>query len=248
MEPACTRYLPHSAQAGRGSGRHVVALAALTKAAADIDRPAVAGHASRDFAYRVENMMIPAIATLLFVDDEHQVTDALMRMMRLQPFKLLGASSAASALEILKTQHVDVVVSDEQMPGMSGSVFLSHVRQQYPHTIRIILSGQASLESAVRAINDGEVYRFFLKPCNPTDLSFTIKQALAHKRLEQHSRRLLRAFQKQSALIEQVSPRSALTRLDTDDEGVILMDESDGEGDVDVLVEKMAAAMNESPR
>jgi two-component system probable response regulator PhcQ len=187
--------------------------------------------------------MTSKTATILFVDDEHHVTDALLRVMRLLPFELLSATSAAGALEILKTVHVDVVVSDEQMPGMSGSVFLAQVRRLYPHTIRIILSGQASLEAAVRAINEGEVYRFFLKPCNPTDLTFTIKQALAHKKLEQQSRRLLREFQKQAALIEKARHSSALTHLDTDDQGAIVIDESDGEGDLDSLVEKMELAM-----
>ena len=192
--------------------------------------------------------MNPAIATILFVDDEHQVTDALMRMMRLQPFTLLSATSAVRAQEILRTVHVDVVVSDEQMPGISGSVFLSQVRQQYPHTVRIILSGQASLEAAVRAINDGEVYRFFLKPCNPTDLTFTIKQALGHKRLEQQSRRLLREFQKQAALLGKVDPGSALTRLNTDDQGAIVIDESDGDGELDELLEKMESAIRGDPQ
>jgi two-component system, probable response regulator PhcQ len=187
--------------------------------------------------------MTSKTATILFVDDEHHVTDALLRVMRLLPFELLSATSAAGALEILKTVHVDVVVSDEQMPGMSGSVFLAQVRRQYPHTIRIILSGQASLEAAVRAINEGEVYRFFLKPCNPTDLTFTIKQALAHKKLERQSRRLLREFQKQAALIEKARHSSALTHLDTDDQGAIVIDELDGEGDLDSLVEKMELAM-----
>jgi two-component system, probable response regulator PhcQ len=190
--------------------------------------------------------MTPKTATILFVDDEHQVTDALLRVMRLLPFELLSATSAASALEILKTTHVDVVVSDEQMPGMSGSVFLAQVRRQYPHTIRIILSGQASLEAAVRAINEGEVYRFLLKPCNPTDLIFTIKQALAHKKLEQQSRRLLREFQKQAALIQSAKHSSALTHLETDDQGAIVIDELDGEGDLDSLVEKMESAMSEA--
>lgn len=100
-------------------------------------------------------------ATILLVDDEPNVTDALKRSMRNEPYELLTASSAASAQQILAGRHVDVVVSDEQMPGMAGSEFLSWVRAQFPHTIRMILSGQATLAAAIRAINEGEVYRFF---------------------------------------------------------------------------------------
>jgi two-component system probable response regulator PhcQ len=73
---------------------------------------------------------------------------------------------------------VDVVISDEKMPGMSGSEFLSLVRQEYPDTIRIILTGYGSLESAIRAINEGEIYRLFTKPCNVIDLAITIRLAL----------------------------------------------------------------------
>ena len=139
--------------------------------------------------------------TILLVDDEPKVTDALKRALRREPYVFLTATSGAEAQQLLERQHVDVVVSDEQMPGMSGSEFLSRVRRQFPHTIRIILSGQANLESAVRAINDGEVYRYFLKPCIPAELILTVRQALNHKRLEENSRRLLRRYQRQEALL-----------------------------------------------
>ena len=92
---------------------------------------------------------------------------------------------------ILAGNDIDVVVSDERMPGMTGSQFLSEVRKQWPNTIRMILSGQADLEAAVRAINEGEVYRFLLKPCHPKDLQMTILQGLQHKKLVAQSRRLL---------------------------------------------------------
>jgi two-component system probable response regulator PhcQ len=67
-------------------------------------------------------------ATILLVDDEPNITDALKRALRREPFEFLTATSAAAAQELLAHQHVDVVVSDEQMPGMSGSEFLAIVR------------------------------------------------------------------------------------------------------------------------
>lgn len=183
-------------------------------------------------------------ATILLVDDEPHVTDALKRALRREPYEFVTATSATAAQQILSRQHVDVVVSDEQMPGMSGSEFLSKVRKQFPHTIRMILSGQASLEAAVRAINEGEVYRFFLKPCNPTDLGVTIQQALSHKRLEEQSRRLLREFQRQAAILAKLNDKdSDLLRLDTDTQGVLIIDESDVEGDVTDLLAEIALAM-----
>src|ERR1700730_1590436 len=186
-----------------------------------------------------------SIATILFVDDEPNVTDALKRALRREPYEFLIATSAAAAQDLLERQHGDVVVSEEQMPGLSGSVFLSMVRKQFPHTIRMILSGQASLEAAVRAINEGEVYRFFLKPCNPTDLAFTVQQALAHKRLEEQSRRLLREYQKQASTLARLEHHSPeIMTLDTDDQGAVVVDESDAECDVNELLAQMERAMS----
>src|SRR3984957_12537471 len=183
-------------------------------------------------------------ATILLVDDEPNITDALKRAFRREPYEFLTATSGAAALVALERHAVDVVISDEQMPGMSGSEFLSAVRKQYPDTIRMILSGQASLEAAVRAINEGEVYRFFLKPCNPTDLMFTVQQALAHKRLEEQSRRLLREYQKQATLLARLEHNSpGILRLETDDQGALLVDESDGECNVTDLLAQIEHAI-----
>ena len=183
-------------------------------------------------------------ATVLLVDDEPQVLEALKRALRREPFECLTATSGAAAQELLARCPVDVVISDEQMPGMSGSVLLSLVRKQFPQAIRIILSGQATLEAAVRAINEGEVYRFFLKPCDPADLASTIHHALAHKRLEEQSRRLLREFQKQASLLARLEHRSpGLLNLDVDDQGAVMVNESDGEGELGDLLLEMERAM-----
>jgi two-component system, probable response regulator PhcQ len=183
-------------------------------------------------------------ATILLVDDEPNVIDGLRRALRHEPFEFLGATSGAAAREVLARRHVDVVISDEQMPVMSGSQLLSIVRREYPHTIRMILSGQSSLETAIRAINEGEVYRFFLKPCNPDDLAFTVHQALSHKRLEEQSRLLLQKYEQQSAVLarlEQDSP--GITKLELDLHGAVLVDESDGEADVTDLLAAIEQAM-----
>jgi two-component system probable response regulator PhcQ len=183
-------------------------------------------------------------ATVLLVDDEPQVLDALKRALRREPFLCLTATSGAAAQELLASHPIDVVISDEQMPGMSGSVLLSLVRKKFPQAIRIILSGQATLEAAVRAINEGEVYRFFLKPCDPSHLASTIHHALAHKRLEEQSRRLLREFQKQASLLARLEHRSpGLLQLDVDDQGAVMVNESDGEGELTDLLMEMERAM-----
>ncbi|MFQ5670104.1 MAG: response regulator [Acidobacteriota bacterium] len=166
---------------------------------------------------------------ILFVDDEQNVTAALKRSLRREPYEILSASSAQEGLEILARQSIDVVVSDEKMPGMSGTEFLGLVCRRYPQTVRIMLTGQASLEAAIRAINEGEVLRFFTKPCNDTDLRVTIQQALQQRDLARQSRRLLQEYQKQGAALAELERENpGLTRLDTDGTGAIIVDEVQG--------------------
>jgi DNA-binding NtrC family response regulator len=94
-------------------------------------------------------------ASILLVHDESHVTAALSRHFPKQTYQVSTATSAAEAYNILDRGSIDVVVSDERMPGESGTEFLSNVRRRFPKTIRIILSGHTSLAAAVRAINEG---------------------------------------------------------------------------------------------
>ncbi len=185
-------------------------------------------------------------ASVLLVDDEAHLTDALARHFPKGDYEVLKATSAADAHRILSQRAIDVVVSDERMPGESGSEFLAKVRQDYPHTIRMILSGQASLEAAVRAINEGEVYRFFLKPCNPIDLIFTIRRALEHRRLAEKGRELLKAYQRQAALLAAAQPRSpALLDLQLDASGALLAEDLVTTDSVESLLEEIEAAIGQ---
>jgi two-component system, probable response regulator PhcQ len=187
---------------------------------------------------------VRAFATVLLVDDEPNITQALQRALRKEPLHFLTASSASEAERILDSVHVDVIVSDEQMPGMPGSEFLSRARTRFPNTIRMVLTGQASLEAAVRAINEGGIYRFFLKPVNPADLAITLRQALEHKRLEEQGRRLLREFQRQADALARLKRASdTIMHVETDDQGAILIDEGDQEGSVPELLAEMERAL-----
>jgi two-component system, probable response regulator PhcQ len=185
-----------------------------------------------------------ATINILLVDDETHVTDALSRHFPRQRFEVLKASGAAQAYEMLQKRRVDVVVSDERMPGESGSEFLSKVRRSHPNTIRIILTGQASLDAAVRAINEGEVYRFLLKPCNPVDLLFTIQRAVDHRRLADRSRALLAEYRKQAALLNAVERmQPGLLNVEVDGSGAIVVDEDDDGDSVEGLLREIEASM-----
>ncbi|MBL8198597.1 MAG: response regulator [Chromatiales bacterium] len=181
---------------------------------------------------------------VLLLDDEPNVTAGLKRALHSEPWKILTAATTGGAFDILSRESVDVVVSDERMPGMSGSQFLSAVRKKYPHTIRMILSGQADLEAAVRAINEGEVYRFLLKPCNPADLRITIRQAMEHKQLVELSKKLLREYEKKQTLLDELERANpGITLVDTDANGSNCMDDEDAEMATDLadLLREMQA-------
>lgn len=181
---------------------------------------------------------------VLLLDDEPNVTAGLKRALRNEPWTVCTAVTVGGAFDILARENVDVVVSDERMPGMSGSQFLTEVRKKYPNTIRMILSGQADLEAAVRAINEGEVYRFLLKPCNPADLCVTIRQALEHKQLVELSRKLLREYEKKQSILDELERANpGITQIDTDESGAICLDEEDDELAMDLadLLKEMQA-------
>jgi len=188
-------------------------------------------------------------ATILLVDDDPIVTTMLSGQFPTQRFKVLTASSAEEAYQLLEWHRLDVIVSDERMPGESGSEFLAAVRSKYPDITRIILTGHGSLESAVRAINEAEVYRFLLKPCNPADLISTIDHALDHKLLEEHSRNMLRQFRKQSAVLnalQQEHPELVIPKLE--EAAAVPVDEK-GEAElVDDLMREIEASMESERR
>jgi len=112
--------------------------------------------------------MTPTVKpALLCVDDEPLVLEGLTLHLR-RAFTLTTATSGAAGLEILKEKGpFAIVMSDMRMPGMSGAEFLAKVREQWPNTVRVLLTGQSDLQSAVAAVNEGQIFRFLTKPCPP---------------------------------------------------------------------------------
>ncbi|MCG8588065.1 MAG: response regulator [Proteobacteria bacterium] len=139
---------------------------------------------------------------VLLVDDEPEVVKGLQRALRKEPYRILGAHSGPEALRVLRESPVDVIVSDENMPGMSGSELLGLVCREFPAVVRIILTGQTDQETAIRAINDGGVYRFLKKPIEPGEIAITLRNALQSRDLVLASSRLLRSAREQFALLE----------------------------------------------
>ncbi len=184
--------------------------------------------------------------TVLIVDDESDIREVLKDAFSLEPFDVLSADSAKAGLTLLAQKKVDVVISDEKMPGMSGSKFLAMVRKKYPETIRIILTGHASLESAIRAINEGEIFRFFTKPCNVVDLVITVRQALQQKELMEKSQHLLKLVKRQSAIIEDMEKQyPGLTKVKRNAKGAVIIDDEIGDGDWESLTEQIGSTVKE---
>lgn len=120
---------------------------------------------------------------VLLVDDEPNALHALTRALRQQPYRINTARSAEEAMEILKAHRVDLVVSDENMPGTCGTRFLSWVADNFPEVTRIILTGLPTVPSALRAINEGGVYRYFTKPCDVVELALAIRHGLEENKV-----------------------------------------------------------------
>ncbi|HJV53971.1 MAG TPA: EAL domain-containing protein, partial [Noviherbaspirillum sp.] len=115
--------------------------------------------------------------TLLVVDDDAHVISSLCRLLRQDGYRILCAGSAAEAFDLLARQPAHVILCDQRMPVMEGTEFLSKVKDLYPDTIRIILSGYTDLQCVIDAINCGSVYRFFTKPWDDQQLRDNIRAA-----------------------------------------------------------------------
>jgi DNA-binding NtrC family response regulator len=179
-------------------------------------------------------------AQVLFVDDDTNLLDGISRALRREPYEVHKAGSAEDALQLLKAHPIDIVVADEQMPGMSGTVFLRHVRDHYPDTVRFILTGKATIGLAVDAINNGGVTRFFLKPCDCLELSVAIRQGIQQRQLMVAARRLLDRAKKQEALLERLEQEHPhIADVDWDEDGAIEL--PDGNEDPDSLMREICA-------
>lgn len=128
--------------------------------------------------------------SLLLVDDEPNVSLALKRLLRSDNLQILVAESGQAGLDLLAQNSVDVIVSDQRMPGMTGVEFLKIAKDRYPETIRIVLSGDADVRSVTDAVNDGAIYKFLSKPWSDRQLCECIEDAFLHKEMADDNRQL----------------------------------------------------------
>ena len=163
---------------------------------------------------------------LLIVDDEENVCRALRRTLRKEGYELFFASQPSEALSLLKTTPVDVVISDHLMPNMTGLEFLKIVHDRHPDSLRIMLTGHADMQTAIDAINQGEIYRFLTKPWDDTELKVTLHLAFEQLELERENRKLLAMVRRQHDLIQSLETQyPGIGELVRDAEGRIVIDD-----------------------
>ncbi len=143
---------------------------------------------------------------ILCVDDEGNVLKSLKRVFLDDDYEILTASSGEEGIEILKNkQPVQVVISDYRMPGMDGVEFLRTVYDNWPDTVRIVLSGYADTGSVVEAINEGQIYKFIPKPWNDDDLRVTVTNALEKYFLQKHNRKLAKELKEKNMQLQEIN-------------------------------------------
>lgn len=163
---------------------------------------------------------------ILLVDDEPNMIKALERSLLDEQYALQTAASGEEALQLTGSQKFKVIISDERMPGIDGAEFLSIVKERYPATVRIMLTGYASIESTMRAVNSGEIYRFFTKPWNDLELKLALRSAIEKYDLEEENRRLLKTVKRQAGELRQLeSQYPGIATLHRDRTGSVLLPE-----------------------
>jgi DNA-binding NtrC family response regulator len=120
---------------------------------------------------------------ILFVDDEPRILTT-MRILFKRSYDVLVASSGAEALEIMRSHEVDVIVSDQRMPEMTGIELLRQARELRPNVMRVLLTGYSELNAIIGSINEGEIFRFVNKPWSNEDLQDTLAKAVDAARVD----------------------------------------------------------------
>lgn len=124
--------------------------------------------------------------TILIVDDEPQVLSSLLRCLRNErSYDIITVLSGEEALRVMRDRYINVVISDQSMPRIQGVDFLVLVKKYSPKTVRILLTGNPSLELALKAVNQGEVYRFLAKPWDDDELREVVSSALGKRHAKQ---------------------------------------------------------------
>jgi signal transduction histidine kinase len=138
---------------------------------------------------------------LLIIDDEEEILKALKRQFR-DEYDVFVARNADDGYRIMTETPIQVIISDQRMPGMNGSDFFSRVKTQFPDAVRLLLTGYADIQTVIDAINDGNIFRYVIKPWNPAELTTVVREAFTRYNLVVQNRHLLEELQNANKSLE----------------------------------------------
>jgi signal transduction histidine kinase len=136
--------------------------------------------------------------TLLIVDDEVDVLESLRHQFH-RRYRVLTAASGSQAIALLSESPVQLILSDQRMPGMQGDAFLSQARKLQPDAIRMLFTGYADIQAVINAVNEGHIFRYILKPWDTVELEGIIRQAAEQYDLLAERKRLIAELQEANA-------------------------------------------------
>lgn len=186
--------------------------------------------------------------TLLLVDDEVNIINSLKRALHGEKYSIVTAADATEALELLRNTPVDLVISDIGMPGINGLDFLKIVKETYPDTARIILTGQSDTPTVLKAINEGEVYRYFTKPWANEEIRISIRQTLKHFEFLRAAHRMMCRMKEQDRLIQDLEERYPGITKDAAEDVFVLSDEYFSESLEDCMEEYFSETLGAKPK
>ena len=154
---------------------------------------------------------------LLCVDDEPNVLKALNRLFHAADYRIHLAENGEAGLKILQQHPIDLIISDMRMPKMDGAEFLTKAAENWPETVRILLTGYADITATIAAVNQGKIYSYCSKPWEDTELKTLVQNALEQKALREERLRLFATIHQQNqqlnalnaSLEEKVEKRTA---------------------------------------
>ncbi|MEJ2662099.1 MAG: response regulator [Desulfobacteraceae bacterium] len=165
------------------------------------------------------------LRTILVVDDEPKILKAIQRILRNENYNILTADSAADGLRMLEGREVDMVISDQNMPFMTGLEFLQRVKADHPGTLTMMLTGEKEIEIAVQAINHAGVYKFILKPWDDDDLKVTIRRALESLDLIRERDVLSQRVKERDAILRNLEKsHPGITQVNRDADGYLILE------------------------
>jgi DNA-binding NtrC family response regulator len=163
--------------------------------------------------------------SILIVDDEHMILKAIQRVLRHENYNLLTTDSPQDGLRLLEGRDFDLVISDHNMPHMTGLDFLQRVKADHPGMLTIMLTGQKEIEVAVQAINHAGVYKFIMKPWDDDDLKITIRRALESLDLVRERDTLNDRIKERDAILRNLErTHPGITQVNKDEEGYLILE------------------------